>query len=320
MPTAQTISSTPLITFIITAYNLPPDLLKTCVESIERLSLAMKEHEIILVDDGSDIPAIDNLPDHADHITYIRQAHQGLSAARNMGLRCATGQYIQFVDGDDYLIQAPYGHCLDIVRYQNADIVIFHETSNNKPSIPLEYDGPISGVTYMHRNNLRASTCGYIFRRSILGSLRFTSGRLHEDEEFTPQLMLRAERVFSTSAEAYFYRKRPESIMSKKSKRHVAKRLSDMVDIILKLQSVANSGPEIDRVALNRRVAQLSMDYLYNTIKLTHSRKHLEEAVDTLRRHGLFPLPKKNYTKKYTTFRALVGNPIGRRILLATIR
>ena len=117
MPTAQTISSTPLITFIITAYNLPPDMLKTCVESIERLSLAMKEHEIILVDDGSDIPAIDNLPDHADHITYIRQAHQGLSAARNMGLRCATGQYIQFVDGDDYLIQAPYGHCLDIVRY-----------------------------------------------------------------------------------------------------------------------------------------------------------------------------------------------------------
>ena len=83
---------------------------------------------------------------------------------------------------------------------------------------------------------------------------------------------------------------------------------------------MAQHAPEIDRVALNRRIAQLSMDYLYNTIRLTHSRHQLAEAIGKLRRHGLFPLPDKAYTRKYTLFRRLVGTRMGRQLLLLTIR
>lgn len=320
MPTPQNIPLSPLISFVVTTYNLSADMLMECLNSIFSLSLSREEREIILVDDGSDLSPLDEMTDVRDELIYLRQPNQGLSVARNMGLRCASGKYVQFIDGDDYLIQAPYEHCLDIIRYREADMVLFYETQKKQSEVSFFYDGPVSGVAYMHQNNLRASACGYIFRRAILGSLRFTPGILHEDEEFTPQLMLRAEKVYTTKAEAYFYRKRENSIMERQDNRHTAKRLNDMIGIILHLKDLAEVAPEIDRVALGRRIAQLSMDYLYNTIRLTRSHKHLMEAIETLRKHGLFPLPDKRYTKRYFTFRRLVGNALGRRILLATIR
>lgn len=320
MQASQNLSSAPLISFIVTTYNLPPEIVRECIESILQLSLTKNEHEIIIVDDGSDIPALNNLTDLQDQITYIRQPNRGPSAARNRGLQCAKGKFIQFVDGDDYIIQAPYEHCLDIVRFREADMVLFHETTKTQPEVPFIYEGPVSGVSYMRRNNLRASACGYIFRRSILGSLRFTPGILHEDEEFTPQLMLRAEQVYSTKSEAYFYRKRGGSRLNKKGRRHTVKRQSDTIHVIRKLRDITDSLPETDQVAVNRRIAQLSMDYLYNTIKLTHSIRQLNKSIDRLRRYGLYPLPDKNYTKRYRLFRSLVSNVIGRWILLITIK
>jgi glycosyltransferase involved in cell wall biosynthesis len=320
MPASQNIPSTPLISFIVTTYNLPGDMLRECLDSIICLSLTKDEREIIVVDDGSDITPLNELHDIQDEIIYLRQRNNGQSAARNKGLQCATGKYIQFVDGDDYLLQAPYEHCLDIVRYQNPDMVLFHETRKKTPDVPFMFDGPMTGAVYMHQNNLRSSVCGYIFRRSILGSLRFPEGRIHEDEEFTPLLVLCAENVYSTQAKAYFYRKRENSTMTKQDKRHTVKRLNDTISVILRLKRMEDRLPNMERQALNRRVAQLSMDYLYNTIKLTHSNKHLKEAMETLRQHGLYPLPDKKYTKKYSVFRKLIDNSFGRQILLAGIK
>lgn len=128
MQTQQTYTSdiqAPLVSFIVTTYNLPLEYLKECLDSILQLTLSDKEREIILVDDGSDICPLNDLPEYLVHIIYLRQANQGVSVARNYGMMIAKGRYIQFVDGDDYLIQSAYEHCLDIVRYHQPDIVTF---------------------------------------------------------------------------------------------------------------------------------------------------------------------------------------------------
>lgn len=310
----------PLVSFIVTTYNLPTALLRECLQSILALSLSKEEREIIVVDDGSEVSPLNDLVDLRDDIVYIRQRNRGLSVARNTGLTCAQGQYIQFVDGDDHLLPAPYEHCLDIARYKDADAILFLETDQAQPEVPFEYEGPMTGAAYMHQHNLRASACGYLFKANTLGNLRFTPGRLHEDEEFTPQLLLRAEHVFFTQAKAYYYRPRTGSITTDDDIRHTAKRLDDTERIILHLQDIADHAPEMERVALNRRIAQLTMDHLYNVIRLTHSAHHLNEAIDRLRSHGLFPLPDKNYTRKYVAFRKMINTRLGRRILLLTIR
>jgi hypothetical protein len=321
MRSTPNIQSAPLISFIVCTYNLPVALIEQCLHSLLSLSLSDDEREIILVDDGSEVSPLNDMLELRDTVIYVRQPNGGLSEARNRGLQVATGQFVQFIDGDDYLIQTSYEHCLDIVRYRpDCDMVLFYETDKVVAEVPFTIDGPMTGVAYMHQNNLRGSACGYIFKRSILGTLRFQPGILHEDEDFTPQLMLRAEHLYATAAKAYFYRQRDASIMTSRDKKHTAKRLTDMRNIIFHLHDIAQHAPEIDRVALNRRVAQLSMDYLYNTIQLTHSHHQLMEAIQGLRQKGLFPLSDKDYTRKYAAFRRLVNSAVGRRLLLLTLR
>ena len=78
--------------------------------------------------------------------------------------------------------------------------------------------------------------------------------------------------------------------------------------------------PEQDRDALNRRTAQLTMDYLYNIIKRTHDRQLLAETMERLRGYGLYPLPDRDYTKKYKYFRRMIANSLTRNVLFMLIR
>lgn len=307
IPQAKTIK--PLMTFIVTTYNIPSKMLHECISSILALSLSKEQREIIVVDDGSDEIAIKHIQDYADEITYIRQRNQGVSVARNLGLRCATGIFIQFVDGDDFLLQTQYEHCLDIIRYhQPADIVLFGLTDNAKAQMATDYQGPTTGAEYMSSNNLHGSVCGYIFKKSILQGLCFESDIVFgEDELFTPQLILNASNLYTTSAEAYFYRKWKGSITHKKSKAQTEKKIKDNIEVLLRLQSLKqNIDSEEKKQALARRIAQLTMDFLYNVIILTKSPSKIRKAKALLKENNLYPLPDESYTLKYKLFRKLI--------------
>ena len=310
----------PLITFIVTYYNLPPQLLHDCIESILALSLQKEEREIIVIDDGSDVSPTDALKDLIDEIIYIRQPNSGLSISRNFGIEACRGEFIQFIDGDDKLNSSVYNHCLDLVRNYDPDIVTFFLSNKEEQDTGFEYEGPIEGAEYMRKNNLRASACGYIFRKKTLLHLRFTSGILHEDEEFTPQLFLRAEKVFTTKAKAYFYRERKGSITHESNREWVHQRLSDTRGVLFRLTDMADTLSVAERAALQRRIDQLTMDYIYNIITLTHNGKYLEQCIEELKQKGLFPLPDKDYTQKYKWFRRLSSTRQGRRMLCMLLR
>lgn len=315
---AQINESQPLISFIITTYNLPLEYLMQCVKSITVLSLRTVEREIILIDDGTEVAQINDLLDFRDDIIYVRQPNKGPSVARNLGIKVSSGKYIQFVDGDDMIIGVPYEHCLDIVRFRAPDLVLFNETASTKVETPFMFDGPMNGNVYMRDNNLKSSPCRYIFQKTILDDLRFTPNRYHEDEEFTPQLIIKAKKMFVTNSDAYFYRQHADSRNNDLA--HKYDRLQDIEKILFHLQTLAKTLSGIDALAMQRRIDQLAMDYLYNTIKLTHSKKQLITAIEHLRFHGLYPLPDKNYTKKYNLFRKAVGSNIGRNMLIWFIK
>ena len=311
--------STPLVSFIIAYYEVPVIMLRECIDSIMALSLGSKERQIIIVDDGSEEAPIAALDDYADNILYLRQKHQGLSVARNTGIRMATGKYLQFIDADDQLLASPYEQCLDLIRYHNYEMVTFSLTDKPEADAIITTSAPQSGAELMRHENIQGSACGYIFQRAILGDLRFTPDTLHEDEEFTPQLMLRAECICSTDAKAYCYRQRSGSIITGNHVRQRLRRLNDSKGVILRLHTIADRLPAEERTGLQRRIAQLTMDYLYNVIRQTKSRSYLEHRVEELRRKGLFPLPDRAFTKKYTWFRRLSNSRQGRSLLLRLI-
>lgn len=313
-------AANPLVTFIITYYNLPVQMLCKCIDSILALSLKDTEREIIVIDDGSDVSPMKSLMQYGNEITYVRQKNGGLSVARNKGINMATGEYLQFVDADDYLLPQAYGHCLEKIR-KNADIdmIMFDFTTSVTNQTNYNDTAVVTGSEYMLKNNIHASAWGYLFKRMTLSELRFTPGIWHEDEEFTPQLLIRAEGVCATDAKAYYYYKHKGTITSRDDKDSKAKRLNDIKGVLYRLHDLCDRIPQADRVALQRRVAQLTMDYIYQIIIQQRSQQALNVCIDELSSKGLFPLPDNDYTQKYTWFRRLSNSSIGRALLLHSL-
>lgn len=309
----------PLVSFIIPCYNTPAELLQKCVDSVTELSLSVNEREIIIVDDGSAVPAIGDLLMYREDIIYIRKRNGGLSDARNMGIRMATGEYIQFLDSDDYLSKTAYEHCLDIIRYMKPEMVMFDYSRTEVSTIDFEDSELVTGSEYMASHNLQIMAWGYIIKRETMGDLRFPLGLYHEDEAFTPQLLLRVENMIRTNAKAYIYIKRENSITTTSDKKSILKRLNDLETILVNLKDKTIGLAADERRALERRVAQLTMDYIYNIIVQTKSSHQLESRVERLKQKNLLPLPDRNYTKKYKWFRKLANSSMGRKMLLNTL-
>ena len=345
----------PFISFIIPFFNIPENLLIGCLDSIMALNLKNHEREIIVIDDGSDIPAEKLLHDYKELCIIYRQDNKGLSEARNAGLKIAKGEYVQFVDADDKLVDYIYNKCIDSLHKNKPDILKFHYSHSPKPEnmdwTEINYD---SGALYMTQNNLEPGACAYLFKRNILKSLGFTPGIYHEDEEFTPLLFLRAGKTIVTQAKPYFYYQRNESIVSSYSEEKVKKRLGDFYGVILRLKSLYESilfnikhdteqikqvqyicDVKVDNLslkALRRKIDQASMDYVINVIRLykkmnnnnnanvqIHLANTLENHIDKMKTDGLFPLNKAKYTRNYSIFRFIVNKRLLRKLLLLNI-
>ncbi len=300
-----------LITFVVPCYNLSAELLCACMDSILALPLAPEEREILVIDDGSDTPAEAHLQSYQKDIRIIRRPNGGLSRARNTGMDAATGEYIQFVDGDDALSPENYARCIALLREQQPDMLLFRFVGKESPTrrdarlvrphrwnpkdifdrrtkeekasglrthepcVPTSgcdvSQQPQTGTAYMLRHNLRASACLYLFLRSMAGRLRFLPDMLHEDEAFTPQLFLRARRVVDSGIGAYIYRHRPESITTRMDEAHISRRLADKEAVAVMLREMATHLPTEQAAALRRRVAQLTMDCLVDVFRLGQS-------------------------------------------------
>ena len=92
--------------------------------------------------------------------------------------------------------------------------------------------------------------------------------------------------------------------------------LSDNLQALLSLKATMASLPQNERQAMQRRIDQLTMDYIYNIIILTRSRHYLDRKLAILKREGLFPLPDRNYTTKYKWFRRLTNSGLGLKLLV----
>ena len=329
----------PIVSFIITYYSEPLPLLAECLRSVLQVrslmmqrGMAKQDFEIVVVDDGSQLSPLGMLKQMDEDICYIRQTNAGLSAARNAGLAAAHGEYVQFVDADDALL--PHAYCsLCPQSREEADIILFrftgdegrwHEdradafTDKNTPIVrPAGCRRAMSGTQYMLHHNVRASACCYLFRRSLLGELRFANGMLHEDELFTPLLLLRMHSVSDCPVPAYYYRRRPHSITHTDTACHIARRLNDTETILHRLRDVANPLRGDDRRALMRRVEQLTTDYIYIMWKVEADRQVRMRRMRQLAAVGLLPLPLRSYTLRHWVFSLVLRLPHGPLDVLA---
>ena len=304
----------PLISFIITDYNISAEMLWECVDSIMSLNMRDDEREIILIDDGSEVPPVDVVNHYGRLITYFRQPNKGLSGARNAGMALAKGRYLQFVDGDDCIIAEVYDKIIEKVKSGACeDMLMFGESRTDKhgdASADIRFHHT-TAREFLKKHNLKASACGYVFRRSMLGELTFQDGIFHEDELFTSLLMCRVGSMAYTDSEAYYYRQREDSITTATTDRHREKRLRDFFSIIVYLHNLTNKA---EYGVLTRRVNQLCMDYIYVVTTLFRDYGILKREIVRMKKAQLYPIPLRRYTMKYLLFSIITRTEVGLRL------
>lgn len=215
----------PLISVIVPVYKVEA-YLDRCVQSI--VDQSYQNLEIILVDDGSP----DNCPAMCDawaekdkRIKVIHKDNGGLSDARNAGLLVASGEYIGFVDSDDYISSEMYQLLYENLLANNSDVaacgveMIFEDGSSSRlltrsGSCVMESDAAMEAVVL--ESWLKQPVWYKLYKADLIRNLRFPVGKYHEDVFWTWRVISKAKKVSVFDTPCYFYVQRSGSIMSEK--------------------------------------------------------------------------------------------------------
>ena len=237
-----------LISVIVPVYKTEK-YLRTCIESIQKQTY--DNLEIILVDDGSPdaCPQIcDEYEKKDDRIIVLHNHNQGVAAARNIGLERANGQYICFVDSDDYVYKryieklyktlinndADMAVCGFMVIYDINDTVIKH-------TFPVSYSKMCTGEQALRaliteQGLIYIVLWNKIYKKYIWDNLRFPEGKIHEDEAVVHRVLAKCKKVVCIENELYFYRQVNGSIMHNNIKINYLHKYSALADRILFLK------------------------------------------------------------------------------------
>lgn len=304
------------ISFIIPYYKVPLPQLVQCIESVRALG-DHADWEIRLVNDGTPGDEAERYLQTLNDIRihYLRQDNRGLGAARNTGWEACRKEYIHFLDADDYLFVPIALQALNLLADEHPDLLAFDglkvrdEAKAPCPAtrIPVKFRG--SGTDYMLRHNLHGAAWGYFFRKEAAGDLRFTPGIYHEDEEFTPLLWLRMQRIVVTTLPVYAYRQRPDSIMNDRSRDRLQKRFDDLAGILDRLQAGTQQLPADAARALHRRTDMVALAMLYTLMRESPDAAFLHGVLERMRSARFYPQPAAGWSVLYTAFRLCTCRP-----------
>lgn len=204
-----------LISIIVPVYNVRK-YLHRCVDSI--LAQTYKNIEVLLIDDGSPDNSGEICDEYAEKDPRVRVFHKpngGVSSARNLGLKEAKGQYIGFVDSDDYILPKMYENLLDLIQSQGVDIAIcgyqkelkdgsFEPYWKDKVTCTFGKEQMIANL--LTNKYYTCSVCSMLFCRDTIEEVSFDVNRKHnEDLLFIYEAMKRANKSGFTSEVRYCY-------------------------------------------------------------------------------------------------------------------
>ncbi|MDR7000613.1 glycosyltransferase involved in cell wall biosynthesis [Neobacillus niacini] len=214
----------PAISIIIPVHNTEA-YISGCLESI--LTQTFENFEVILINDGSTDKSgaiCDKYAELDSRVKVIHKGYGGVSSARNTGVKFAQGEYIGFVDGDDYIDKNMYKELYDLCEKTKSDISICK--LGRKVNGKLINEGQDSFIKEMENKEAmrelfkgvlyRFSLCNKLFKRKCFENIHFPEDRIHEDLSTTYRFFANAEKVVYTNNIGYIYVKRENSILTTK--------------------------------------------------------------------------------------------------------
>ena len=273
------------LSIIVPIYNVE-QYLEECLNSI--INQSIENIEVILINDGSTDLSKDiasKFVEKDKRFVLINQQNQGLSAARNTGIQMAKGKYIYFIDSDDFIIDNKnLKEMVDLLEKYNSDALVGRMVrvyDNKNKVLDSEYINLFNTDVCTKREYLKVSVnhncapcCMYMYKRSLLtdNNIKFKVGFLHEDEDFTPRVLLKTKKISIYNEGFYGYRQRENSITKTFSKKNI----KDIISILLDLDQEYNNINEkmIRKIMKNRSVIKIKkIIYNYNYLDINKETK-----------------------------------------------
>lgn len=211
-----------MISVIVPVYNVEK-YLERCVKSIA--AQTYKDLEILLIDDGSTDKSGEMCDEFLQTDSRIKVFHKqngGLSDARNYGIEHSAGEFISFVDSDDYIDEKMLETLHRLITENDADLAVcsamdvFEGKEVTQVKEIKEFNlNKVESYKYMLRGDGIPSACNKLYKRQTVGDVRFPVGKLYEDGFFTPQILKKVEKTAVTSKPMYYYFRRADSITTK---------------------------------------------------------------------------------------------------------
>lgn len=209
------------VSVIVPIYNVEKQLAK-CLDSL--LNQTLKDIQIILVNDGSEDSSAEIAKKYVvkdpDRVLYFEKANGGLSDARNYGIPYATGEYIAFLDSDDYVELDTYENMYNLAKKENSDMVECNFIWEYPQKIKIDIGKKYSGKHEMIEK-IRVVAWNKLIKRQVIekSKIQFPKGYRYEDVEFTYKLIPYLENISFLEEPCIHYIQRQNSISNMQNER-----------------------------------------------------------------------------------------------------
>ncbi|WP_407376033.1 glycosyltransferase family 2 protein [Methanobrevibacter sp.] len=267
----ENINHKPKISVIIPVYNTEK-YLKECLDSV--CNQTFDDIEIICVNDGSMDNSLNILKSywrHDSRFTIVSQENKGLSSARNTGLNQARGEYVYFIDSDDYIENTALAELYELSESKELDmnifkIISFRDDSKEKFTLPyfeMEFLKDIVGEDVfsfkdlgIRMYDLAVTVYGVLFKRDLISDLRFPEGLIFGDNVFFTEAVFKAKRIYFYDKHLYNRRIRNGSITNSGSN------FSDTIEITNMIIDLAKKYNNFDSYLYSKKLYRVRNRFL----------------------------------------------------------
>lgn len=293
-----------LLTYIIPVYNTGQYVLR-CLQSIVDQHLPSGDYEVLVVDDGSTDDSravIETFAGCHPQVKLLTQDNSGVSAARNMALDHARGQYVMFVDSDDYLCDDVVSGLLQRAIDLGLDVLSFNYCCRDVQGGELPHTRDdnyattdvTTGLDFLGSHSMTPYVWRFMIRRDYLssGQWRFDPTLIVcEDGALISRFLLNATRVAHDDMVAYCYVKREDSAMHNTDLEHLRRRIFSQVDAAASIHAGARQFEAATGKSAPASVDGVRNVYLYFSMTKALTCGLVDEVVRRIREAGLFPFP-----------------------------
>lgn len=296
------------LSVIIPLFNAA-QFIEQCLHSVLKQNLPLPDYEIIVIDDGSTDNSLEIARSFAKkhkNISVYTQENKGVSVTRNRGIDLAKGEYIWFIDGDDFVAPDVAADLYKIATDNDLDVLEFKllRTKSRKEIIPLTIslsEIPFDvqdGKDFVGSHNYGDSCCTFLWKTEFLknSDIRFVPNRIIEDMTFNAEILPTAKRAAFLPVYLYRYVINPKSLWTDTAPAAFRKSIDDFVHMTIYYNNTVKKWQQegVDTGFMKKKRLSNQFNIAKRMAVSDLSFKEMNRYKELLRIHQLFPVPKES--------------------------